>query len=343
MTTSFPIDKAYADDAAKIASARTAGRLHHDVSDIRASGDTVEVATRHFLRRRLPKQYHVGHGHIVDRKLAVSPQLDVILADGNAMPVLFEGENGVQYIPYESVYLIGEVKSSYIRAKNYCHKFVDVQSRLLKDLDRAKTPPNYLGNGISVAGGLSTGLSVPYQNPLFSFMFFADQGDFDADDLVELYSTAAPCTLPNIVVFLDGLAIVQSEVIPKVDHLQLGNLIIDSHSLASDNKGVWCLMRLKGNVSLGGSVLALLILALHVHLSTCRLLNPPIEDYLGHIFKLTTRYGDILDYRKIIEITEKNGIPCPPEIKNSDVRNLIAHLRPLMKKNRSSADGEHHG
>ena len=336
MKKPFPIDKAYAEDAGKIRSARSAGRIHHDLSDIRASGDTVEVATRHFLRSRLPQQYHVGHGHIVDRKLATSPQLDVIVADNNAMPVLFEGENGVQYIPYESVYLVGEVKTSYIKAKKYCHMFSDTLSRFLSELDRMQTPKTYLGHGISVSGRLSTGVKDPYQNPMFSFMLFADKGDFDPDDVVELYSTAPPSALPNIVVFLDGSVIAQSEIIPRANHPTLGNLVIDSHSLASGDKGVWCLMHFDGKPDLGGSVLALLILALHVHLSTCRLLNPPIEDYLQHIFMLTTRYADILDYRKVIDISEKAGIPCPPEMKNLGVKELIAGLRPVMKKDRSS-------
>ena len=117
MTKSFPIEEAYAADATRIITARSAGCVHHEVSDIRARGDTVEVAVRDFLQRRLPQQYHIGQGHIVDKKLITSPQLDVIIADSNGMPVLFEGENGVQYIPYESVYLVGEIKSSYIKSK----------------------------------------------------------------------------------------------------------------------------------------------------------------------------------------------------------------------------------
>ena len=328
---SFPIDKAYADDAAKILGARAAGAIHHVISDIRASGDTVEVATRDFLHRRLPLQYHVGHGHIVDNKLTTSPQLDVIVADSNAMPVLFEGEHGVQYIPYESVYLFGEVKSSYSNAKKYIHNFADTQSRILNELEREKTPNTYIGNGISLGSGLKSGVSVPYQNPLFSFMLFADKGDFNVESIIELYSTTDHRFLPNIVVFLDGLVIAQSEITAKANRPHLGSLILDSHMVATCDNGVWCLMRFEGNAHPGASVLALLILALHVHLSTCRLLIPPIEEYLQHIFRLSTRYADILDYRKILEIMEKAGLPVPQDAKNLKLLDLISGTRKAMK------------
>lgn len=330
--SSFPIEKAYVDDATKILSARAAGAIHHGILDIRASGDTVEVAVRDFLRRRLPLQYHIGHGHIVDSKMTTSQQMDVIIADSNAMPVLFEGENGVQYIPYESVYLVGEIKSSYTKAKKYIHKFSETQSRLLSELERKKTPSTYIGNGINLGSGLKSGVAVSYQNPMFSFMLFADKGDFDVEHILELYSTADHRFLPNIIVFLDGLVIAQSEIIAEANRPHLGSLILDSHMVHAGDKGVWCLMRFVGNAHPGASVLALLILALHLHLISCRLLNPPIEEYLQHIFRLSTRYADILDYRKTLELMEKAGIPVPMDVKKLGILELIAGTREALKQ-----------
>ena len=117
-------------DAAEIIAAREKAQIIHRGRDIDAAGDEVEVATRRVIRRKLPNSYYVGHGHIVDSELNQSPQLDVVIADNSAAPILFATENGTEYFPYEAVYAIGEIKSSYSRSRNYVETFADTVSRV---------------------------------------------------------------------------------------------------------------------------------------------------------------------------------------------------------------------
>jgi len=67
----------YREEVARLISARQHSKLIHGSGDIDASGDEIEVAFRDLLRRKLPSQYFVGHGHVVDESLAVSPQVVV--------------------------------------------------------------------------------------------------------------------------------------------------------------------------------------------------------------------------------------------------------------------------
>ena len=178
----------YEEEAKKLLAAREQCRTIHATGDIDASGDEVENAVRDFLHRKLPAKYYVGHGHIVDTTWTSSPQLDVIVADNSATPVLFEAKNGTQYFPYEAVYLIGEVKTSYSKSQQYILAFADTCAKVKDNLHRALTPPNYIGNGISLGDGLNTNVKEPFRNPVFTFMFFADSGDMSGESLINEFT-----------------------------------------------------------------------------------------------------------------------------------------------------------
>ena len=211
----FPLDKAYSADAKRLLDARERSSIHHQAGDFKASGVPVEAEAREFLTRRLPPQYHISHGHVVDTSLAISPQIDVIVSDNESTPILFEEDDGTNYVPYEAVYLIGEVKTSYQRSSRYIQAFTEVNRKILTTMSRKRTTPDYIGNGITLGKGLSIGVMVPYQNPHFSFMLFTDSGDFDKNDLLEHYSTSPYEYLPNVVCFLDGNVVIKSESCDK--------------------------------------------------------------------------------------------------------------------------------
>lgn len=272
----FRIDKAYSTDAKKILDARERCAVHHEAGDVRASGIPVEVAVRDFLERRLPPQYHVSHGHIVDISLNASPQIDVIISDNESTPVLFEEDDGTNYVPYESVYLIGEIKTTYRKASRQIQAFTDINRKILTNMSRQKTPNNYIGKGITLGKGFSSGISVPYQNPLFSFVLFADSGDFEKDDVLEHYSTSDYKQLPNIVCFLDGRVLTKSDVISKPGKPALGNFFVDSHTVHSGDKGVWTSVQFIDSENCAGMVLAFLLLSLDVHLSQTLLQSLPL-------------------------------------------------------------------
>jgi hypothetical protein len=74
-------------------------------------GSSVEAAIRRFLEDLLPQNIAVGSGVIVDSRMNVSRQLDVILYDRARTPIFFNAE-GLKLIPIECVYFVIEVKTA---------------------------------------------------------------------------------------------------------------------------------------------------------------------------------------------------------------------------------------
>jgi hypothetical protein len=201
-------------DAAAIKAAHARARIIHQTRDIDAAGDEVERAVRAVLARKLPLRYKVGHGHVVDRQLGTSPQLDVVISDGLEVPVLFSADNETEYIPFESVYAIGEVKATYYSDKNPIEAFSSTIARIRTELYREETPAGYLPGGVQLTSALGIFTKSPTPlNSLFSFMFFCDSGDFHPDEVRDLYSSRPAHELPNVVCLLDaGLILYTKEV-----------------------------------------------------------------------------------------------------------------------------------
>lgn len=61
-------------DAEDIFSARKKGKAVHKTSNIDAAGDEIELPIKEIIRKKLPQQYYVGQGHIVDSNLNTSGQ-----------------------------------------------------------------------------------------------------------------------------------------------------------------------------------------------------------------------------------------------------------------------------
>jgi len=194
------LEKVLLSDAAEIFAAREKARMIHGTHNIGAAGDEVEKVVRKILRRKLPQVYHVGHGHIVDAHSATSPQIDVIIADNSVSPVLFESENGTQYFPYEAVYAIGEVKTTYDKYQ----KPIDTFTSRLKSIRATLQREPFFSQERSKLVAQQTYDNVYGSlNPLFSFMLFVQGSDFAPDDISDLYSKTPASELPNVLCFLD--------------------------------------------------------------------------------------------------------------------------------------------
>lgn len=303
----FEINKVYKEEAAQLVAARSRSRVIHSSGDIDASGDEIELPFRSFLRRKLPSQYYVSQGLIVDKELNVSPQLDVIVADNNATPILLKGQNGMEYFPYESVYLIGEIKSTYVKNKHHISAFSGKHQSIKANLQRDLTPPTYLGNGIKLGEGLTTGVNVPYRNSLFSFMLFVDSGDFDQRNLRSEYSKCSDEYLPNIVCFADGKVIGKAELIEREGQYVVGSMDTGSHRIISRSDIHWLLYELTNEEYKGGQALALLMLSIFEHLQSSVLMNPPINKYMNHILQDACYKPTLVDSKKLQELVQKLG------------------------------------
>lgn len=201
----LPIRELFEIETLEFFSARKKSKVIHSINNIRSAGDEVEVAVRQFFQKRLAKRCQVGNGHIVDRSGKVSPDLDLVIADSIDFPSIQESQDLRQYYPYESVYAIAEIKSTYDKSEKPVEKFAQTIKTLKLELNREKTTADFfatsLGSGVSLP--LRDSSARTYCNSLFSFMLFIDKGDFKVDDIKCLYQNTGSDLLPNIVCLLN--------------------------------------------------------------------------------------------------------------------------------------------
>ncbi len=287
----FELEQVFRSDAADILAAREKAHIMHHGRDIRAAGDEVEIAFRRVLCRKLPSSYYIGHGHIVDEQLHQSSQLDVIIADNAGAPVLFQAEDGSEYFPYEGVYAIGEVKSSYDNSKQYIHVFSETLKSIHTQLRRA----------VFQASPKHVPYYRPYGNPLFSFMFFTDAGDFRVEQVRDLYQTRPAGELPNIVCILNkGLIVNTASHVWKNSQQQWESVEQghpDSISLIPARNGEhrgrglrfqWVLTEHGTDDKSLAANLANFYYPLIQHLQHCQLTMPNLTEYVNHLFDTTT-------------------------------------------------------
>jgi hypothetical protein len=177
-------------------------RIHS--TDIRAAGNEVELSVRNFFKRMLPSRYYVTHGHLIDVNGEVSSQLDIIIADNMNLPSLMTTKDGTEYIPIDSVYAVGEVKSTYYRSEKYIESFSDVlediKGRLFHD-----QIPNTAFNGVNshtLLRDIALARGNRILNRIYSFILFVDGGDFDFEDIAQFYINRPRSLLPDIAVLL---------------------------------------------------------------------------------------------------------------------------------------------
>ena len=200
---SFDLNRAFASDASELAQARERAKIAHP-SNIRAAGDEVEEAVRSYLQRMLPPSYRVSKGHVIDRTGAVSPQLDIVITDSRGFASLMTTSDGTEYIPFTSVYAVGEIKSTYYKSDAPLQKMHEVLQKLAA-MERPLVE-NTIHDGLS-DDSLMSDLARPsphrYYNNLFSFLFCVDSGNFGFGDVKPIFTDSDPSHLPNMTVLLD--------------------------------------------------------------------------------------------------------------------------------------------
>ena len=201
-----PLDLAgvLARDAALLKLARESASLIHP-SDIKAAGNEVERAVRNYFRQVLPQRYYVTSGYLIDSKHRLSPQIDVIIADGSNLPSLYTAQDGTEYVPITSVYAIGEIKSTYYNSKAYIQKMTEtlatiatMQRPLVKNTAyRAK-----LGDDTTFRD-MMLGSGNRFLNQLFSFLFCVDAGKFKFDNVIDHLNATCLSSVPSVTVLMD--------------------------------------------------------------------------------------------------------------------------------------------
>lgn len=280
----WPIRELFELEVLTLATARDKTQLIHHLKNIRSAGDEVEEALRDFFRRRLARRCCIGHGHVVDQKGHVSPQIDMVIHDGLDFPSLQENRDGTEYFPFESVYAIAEFKSTYSKAKEPIAKFSKMIKEVFKGkLSRQATPigfvPTGFGTGINLGQALnSSSIKQSYLNPLFAFMIFVDSGDFQIKDIENFYQNTDRRFLPNMLVFLDR-GIVMLNKHPQLSVEQYECVLFPEFHIDQDY--VWCFLPIspRETLALTWSVLA-------DALTKIILLKPQYLNYIARVFEL---------------------------------------------------------
>ncbi len=194
-------------DVLKIQNAcKQADIIRGQAKNIRTSGDEVEITMRNFFKEKLAPKYHVTTGHIVDESMTITPQLDVIIADNIKSPVLVTLTDNTQYVFYETVYAIGEVKKSWYN-DSLLEEFSKTLKTIKTQLSREDVGKNVLECGDNMLRIKSEVTTNPRRNMLFSFMLFAE-GSAKFDKIKKTIDATPNEYLPNVMAFMGAGVVV---------------------------------------------------------------------------------------------------------------------------------------
>lgn len=281
--TRFDVCTIFANAAKEIIAARERSGQIHGTKDIRAAGNEVEVTVRDYLAQTLPSKFHVTHGHLIDRVGVVSPQLDIILSDNHLLPSLMKAKDGTEYVPFDSTYAFGEVKSTYRDSEQPIQKFSSVIQHIKHEMLRPETPNTAFGGELkddTFLYDVVHGSPNRVFNPLFTFMVFIDAGDFDAKKLIALFSSAQDDVLPNVIVLLNAGVIFAG-------NLDESGLSLNRYPGHHPERGSnWYFSKIHGptNSLPEGNHLAFLYHGLILHLAECRIENSFSAEYFSKTF-----------------------------------------------------------
>jgi hypothetical protein len=179
----------------------------HGTGDIKAAGNEIEEHVRELFRRMLPKNIYVTHGHLIDGNGLVSPQLDIIIAGTENLPSLMTTKDGTEYVPIDSVYACGEIKSTYYKSSSYIEHFSDVLSKIHEEMIHEEIPNTAYGGKLETSTLLRDtylGKGNKTLNKIYYFMLYVNEGDFKFSDVKDLLKDTDRKKLPNTCVFLNS-------------------------------------------------------------------------------------------------------------------------------------------
>lgn len=273
---SLDIPAIFKSDADAILKCREdAVRIHG--TNIRASGDEVEICVRDYLIRMLPSRYYVSQGHLIDAAGNVSAQSDVIISDNFNLPSLQTTKDGTRYIPIDSAYSVGEIKSTYYKSKQPIEKFSDSIKDIRDDLLHTELPNTaYDGlNEDTLLRDMVLARANRVLNRIFFFMIFVDGGDFSFEDVASYYSGRDLRYLPNAVVILNKGVIIRASFVDE-------KFSFNRYPEDSKPQEDWYFCPYPGNEggSMEGNHLGFLYYSLVEHLANSFLEPPSLKEYL---------------------------------------------------------------
>ena len=293
------IAEIFKSDAEGIISSRSeAIRLHP--TDIRAAGNQVEITVRNYFRRILPPKYYVTHGHLIDIGGEVSSQLDIIIADNSNLPSLMTAQDGTEYIPIDSVYAFGEIKSTYYKSQSplqgLSNQIEDVRTRLFHQEVKNTAYTSIRTGKLEATATLEhlvMGKGNRFLNRLFAFALFVDSGDFRFEDVAEFFVKRDQSYLPNVTTLLNKGALLWASF------SDIGLSYVRDPQESNTGNEDWYFIPHTGMAggTMEGNHLGLLYYLLIEHLNHSHLEPPALKEYLRNILvgrkSLTQKAGEL--------------------------------------------------
>jgi hypothetical protein len=242
----------------------------HSTGDIKAAGEEVERKVREVIAGWLPARYRTIHGHILDYTCQVSPQLDIIVTENLSNKSLFATSDGTEYAPFESVYAIGEIKSTYYKSDKPIQSFSSTVSTIQTDLTRLKSA----------------------KHPILNFMVFVSSNDFSFEDIEAFYLGTPIAQLPSLVCLLDKGTILYGRfpLNGRNEPVFTTYYICPATDSKGDKNDRWSLIYWCDEAKRTGGNLMFLHLALSQHLQRCIAPILNLDLYLMHSLKWETCY-----------------------------------------------------
>ena len=251
-------------------------RVHS--TDIRAAGNEVEMCVRDYLHRMLPPRYYVSQGHLIDIYGNASSQLDVIVSDNFNLPSLMTTKDETSYIPIDSVYSVGEIKSTYYKSS----KPIEALSGTIKDIRENLHHSDILNTiyeGIkadTLLRDIALAKGNKVLNRIFFFAIFVDGGNFEFEDVSSFYASQDLRHLPNLVVILNKGAILRASFLDETFKFNFYPEDIKKE----EEDWYYCPFPGVENGSLEGNHLGFLYYSLVEHLVNSFLEPPSLKYYL---------------------------------------------------------------
>lgn len=270
----FELNKVYKTYADQLLLSNDVAGLLLESADIKASGAQLESSLRILLSLLLSSKASVSHGHIIDTYFSISKQQDIIIFEGVGTKSLMRTLDGTEFLMYESIFSIGEVKRSWSKETllSTMDSIADVKRRLKRNSvapNVFSTSPNY----IKVQDPLTI---YPSRNPLLSFAFAIDFGkEVKHNSFTSLLQDRSRWEeLPNIVIILkQGVFVLIDEQNVSRGDIHI-NLYPEFHR--EDDTCKWYFLPNSDKI---GKNLAFLIFALQQHLDDSILEKPSLLEY----------------------------------------------------------------
>lgn len=257
---------------------RLASVIKRDEIDTRACGDEVEITVRDFFKSKLQPKYHVSDGHIIDKELNVSQQIDIIIADAMKNPVFDQHANGSELVFYDSVFAYGEVKKSYYDSTILRQVSSNIK-RFKEIMKRDAIDANVLECSNDMIKVRQPLVDNAQRNMLFTFLFVVDNGFLNIDKVKEELNSTNNSELPNMIVFLESGIFVN---VRKSSMIGGQHPIINLYPKDSDTDQEWRFLTFDNPTG----VLNYSHLLLQEHLRTTIVKAPDFLEYSDYIFKI---------------------------------------------------------